>query len=400
MLDALPYWTISIELPLLKYESSRLEKAKENLVAVLNKSEKDILEEREHNAKIRLAIENSEAGRRIAEIDTELRRTNEEKEKRRERAGVYAGHLRVLGLNEPQNIENFSHCYDNAEKELVNSEKETEERIQERDELVVSIKAVKEKISEIDEELQSLKKRNTSIPFQQLKLRESLAIALGVEEEELPFAGELMRVHKDYREWEGTAEKVLRSFALSLIVKEGLYRKVSSWVRGRDLDNRRLVYFRAPEKPESAGRPDENSLAGVIEIKDSSPFRQWLESELGRRADFKRVESMEDFYRETDAVTKEGLIKSGRIRHEKDDRKSVSDPRNYVLGWSNLEKISLLEKDISEKRKELSAYNEKLKAVEYLISALSRKRMQRLLSDLSRDLTRLTGCRWQGVMKS
>ena len=86
-----------------------------------------------------------------------------------------------------------------------------------------------------------------------------------------------------------------------------------------------------------------------------SPFRAWIESELVRRAGHVRCEDMESFYREPDAVTAEGLVKSGSIRHEKDDRPKVADPRNYVLGWSNREKIALLEADLDRKRGELEA---------------------------------------------
>jgi uncharacterized protein YPO0396 len=37
-------------------------------------------------------------------------------------------------------------------------------------------------------------------------------------------------------------------------------------------------------------------------------------------------------------MTRNRHVKTGRQRHEKDDRDHVSDPRNFVLGWDNHEK--------------------------------------------------------------
>jgi len=157
-------------------------------------------------------------------------------------------------------------------------------------------------------------------------------------------------------------------------VPERLYRKASAYVRERDLGDRRLVFYRVPEKPLPPERLGERSLARAVETKTDTPFRTWMESELTRRAAYERCESMEDFYRESDAVTKEGLVKSGKVRHEKDDRRRVADPRNYVLGWSNEDKIALLERDLSEKKAALSARDQELAACDRAIEALGRER--------------------------
>ena len=45
---------------------------------------------------------------------------------------------------------------------------------------------------------------------------------------ELPFAGELIAVADDSREWEGAAERLLRGFALSLLVPDSLYAETLS----------------------------------------------------------------------------------------------------------------------------------------------------------------------------
>ena len=79
----------------------------------------------------------------------------------------------------------------------------------------------------------------------------------------------------------------------------------------------------------------------MLEIKPDSPFDAWLETELGRRANHACVANAGDFRQAAKAVTRAGQIKD-RDRHEKDDRRRIDDRREYVLGWSNQDKIEAL----------------------------------------------------------
>lgn len=374
MIDALPYWAISLELPLLAEEEERLKGELEESAARLARVVKDLEAERENGSKLRSAIDNSETGRRIAELDTELHRLGEERDRRRERGEAYAVLAEELSLDEPSDADIFGSNRARAGKEEARIGATLRERRGERDLLIVQKKGAEDRAEEIAGELESLRTRSTSIPARELALRSSIAEAVGADEETLPFAGELVRVRKEDRLWEAAAERVLHSFALGLLVPERLYRKVSAYVGQRDLGDRRLVYYRVPETTPSPERLGRRSLAAALEVKDDTPFRRWLESELSRRADYARCDSMEEFYRENDAVTVEGLLKSGRIRHEKDDRRRVSDPRNYVLGWSNAEKITLLERDLAERKTALVELEKKLGTLDDDNAALETRR--------------------------
>jgi uncharacterized protein YPO0396 len=52
---------------------------------------------------------------------------------------------------------------------------------------------------------------------------------------------------------------------------------------------------------------------------------------------------MDGFRREKQAITRQGQIKTGGSRHDKDDRQRLDDRSRYVLGWSNEAKIQALE---------------------------------------------------------
>jgi uncharacterized protein YPO0396 len=59
------------------------------------------------------------------------------------------------------------------------------------------------------------------------------------------------------------------------------------------------------------------------------------------------VESLSEFEHYSEmALTKDGLVKFKRGKHEKDDRPHIARKENYVLGWDNKEKINVLKKEL------------------------------------------------------
>lgn len=370
--QALPFRALSLEVPLLEREIERLGGELASELASIEALHERIAAKDEAKARVRSAIDNSEAGRRIGEIEVELARAAEERERRRLAAARLGEVLGRLGKALPDSPRSFAALRAELEAEQPRLASEAARLGEERDARLVERRESELSLDGKKAELDSLKGRTTSIPARETALRRDLAEAVGAIEAELPFAGELLRVRPEERKWEGAAERVLRPFALSILVPEGLYRAVSEYVRTTRLDAR-LVYYRVPESPGAAPRVSERSLARVFEARPDSHFRAWIENEIAHRADLVRCEDMERFYREPDAVTAEGLVKTGRIRHEKDDRRKVADPRNYVLGWSNAEKIALLERDLAESKRELSAACAALERADEALAAVEAK---------------------------
>ena len=206
----------------------------------------------------------------------------------------------------------------------------------------VAAKQLRDEAEEVNAELRSLADRKTSIPKKQLELRDWICRELRINEASLPFAGELIAVRDSEVDWEGAAERLLHGFALSVLVPDHHYAAVSDWIDGHHLKDR-VVYYRVPEPARArttSAYCGPNTLAAKLEVKDS-PFADWLENELARRADHECVEAMADFRRMPKAITKAGQIKGGG-RHEKDDRFRIDDRTRYVLGWSNQRKLDTL----------------------------------------------------------
>ncbi|MBB5786150.1 ATP-binding protein [Jiangella mangrovi] len=241
---------------------------------------------------------------------------------------------------------------------------------------------------DLNTELVSLRERRTNIPARSLELRSWMCGELGVAEAALPFAGELIQVRREWSQWEGAAERLLRGFGLSLLVPDEHYRAASSWINGRHL-GARLVYYRVPRTPAPMPADDlsDRALFHRLEIADSD-FYPWIERQLAHRAGVECVDSMDEFHRARRAITLAGQIKEAG-RHEKDDRRRLDDRSQYVLGWSNEEKIdTLLDRASKVQRRmgELAGERQRLEAA--LARASERRGVLARLDEL-RDYTQL-----------
>ena len=212
-------------------------------------------------------------------------------------------------------------------------------------EAAVANRKLDDEAAEVNGELRSLQARKSNIPARDLEVRARLCHELRLTEEALPFVGELIAVRDGEADWEGAAERLLRGFALSVLVPEGHYTAVSDWINGHHL-NGRIVYYRVPDQAtvRRISPPDRgtDTLAAKLDVKDSPQFAPWLERELAHRADVVCVKSTAEFRREQKAITKSGQVKVGGGRHEKDDRFRIDDRSRYVLGWTNERKVEAL----------------------------------------------------------
>jgi uncharacterized protein YPO0396 len=280
-------------------------------------------------------------GNRLTEIERQIDENGRARDARKDRYQNFSVLLGQAGLDPVETAEHFAvRCQQiTAARSLVDTEhadaqnKLTDARVDKQ--------RLDAQAGEVNAELRSLRERKSNIPKRQLDLRTLLCRELRLEEDALPFAGELITVRPEESDWEGAAERLLHSFALSILVPDGHYRAVSDWIDAQHLRDR-VVYYRVPAPATRIAPPEfgRATLAAKLEVKDTE-FAPWLERELASRADAECVETMAEFRRAPRAVTKAGQIKGG-VRHEKDDRFRIDDRSRYVLGWSNERKINTL----------------------------------------------------------
>jgi uncharacterized protein YPO0396 len=292
---------------------------------------------------IRQAIRDN-GGDRLERLAAEIERVGGMQAERKERANRYRALTRQLGLQDAVDAARFRGNLREAEKllaSLEDSEADIQNRLTEAHRRVCDLE---ERKGELETEIASLRQRRSNIPAAMLQLRERLCQAVNLAADELPFAGELIQVRDDERDWEGAIERLLHGFGLSLLVPNQHYRAVAEWVDRTHLRGR-LVYFRVVEQRDTAlSELNARSLVRKLAVHPESGFYAWLERELARRFDYACCTDLDQFRRERKAVTRAGQTKAGGERHEKDDRHAIGDASRYVLGWSNEAKIDALVK--------------------------------------------------------
>ena len=160
------------------------------------------------------------AGDRIERLAADIRRLEGEREARARKAERYAELARAVdespAASDAAFLDQRTRLADQAEALRSN-----EARLQnDLTELGVDLRQGKQEHDAFAAEIESLKARRSNIPADQIAMRAALCRALDLDEANMPFAGELLQVREEERDWEGAAERLLRSFGLSLLVPD------------------------------------------------------------------------------------------------------------------------------------------------------------------------------------
>jgi uncharacterized protein YPO0396 len=313
-------------------------------------------------------------GDRIERIRMEIQEKQRQKEKRLERAGRYQELAMEAGLSMATTSLLFSENRNRIGSQLSLVAPQEADLQNGFTENSVAFRGLKQEHEELSSEITSLKVRRSNIDSKQIALHRTLCQALDIDEKMMPFAGELIQVKDEERSWEGAAERLLHNFGLSLLVPESLYAAVAEWVDGTHLQGR-LVYFRVQgERVSETPSLRPGSLVNKLSIKPDSEMYEWLDNELARRFDYACCETLDQFRKEHQAVTRSGQIKSGGRRHEKDDRSRLDDRSRYVLGWSNESKIAALENKDSRLIQDIQSLAGKLSEIQLRQKELSERK--------------------------
>lgn len=285
-------------------------------------------------------------GNEIAHIESQLATAHRERDTAKKASDRYSALLAMAQLDPVHDADQFAKRQSEAVEAAAESDRLRADLQNRFVEIAVEMKGLNDESTIVKNEIQSLRLRPNKIPTPNLTMRERICAALKLDVEATPFVGELVQVHPDAGEWEGAAERLLRGFGLSLLVPHDLYQSVSQYINDNHLSGR-IVYYRVPQTVAlhgAAGDLDPDALVHKLQIKDG-PFYDWVDKELAKRAKHRCVNTMSEFQRSDFALTRTGQIHAPGGRHEKDDRHRIDDKRNYILGWSNEDKIDALLRD-------------------------------------------------------
>jgi uncharacterized protein YPO0396 len=288
---------------------------------------------------------NSAQGAQIASLESEIETLTKslelvEKNKRR-----FTQWLEVLNPN--RQVDSAS-AFDNFTLQLPAQVKFLKEQTAD---IEAKEKAAEKRLTELrdefertEKEITSLINQHTAIDPDALDRRNRMADSLGISRKNLPFIGELLRVHKNEARWTGAIEKLLRGFALTVLVHHDNYREVDAFVAANNMRGR-IEYEPVPVEVSSSGtKPSTDVVAGKVEIKpDAGNFGRYIQRDLYRRFNHRCCESTDQRWHSVEeALTISGLFKGRTGRRVKDDRGDINDRRKWILGWDNHDKLAAL----------------------------------------------------------
>ena len=327
------------------------------LHAEINKLDKQITELDNDRTQLRVSIENDAVGKQVRELEEAVRQLEEKRDVRKKKAELYNQLIQEVKLAVASTAADFNKNREQAaaEKERLQQsfDNELSKQLRQQEQCHEEVHA---KIEEHVKDIKYLELHRRNITGRIAEIREEILQHTGATTEEMPFIGELIQVKSEEQAWETSIEKILHHFALRLLVPESYYDQVNRYVNEHNLKGR-LVYQQYKDytslRTLENWEVDDNSLLNKIEIKPGSRYSEWIEDAIYREYNYACVANLEEFacYDEK-AVTQEGLIKSVKGKHEKDDRDHVVSKENFVLGWDNREKIRSLQDMVRQLQEE------------------------------------------------
>jgi uncharacterized protein YPO0396 len=192
-------------------------------------------------------------------------------------------------------------------------------------------------------ELQAVRQRpGSNLPTAFTQFRTTLADALQLAHDDLPFVAELVEVQKKQHAWRGAIERALGSHRLRILVPPASMRDALTWVNQRHNHlHVRLLEVREPVQP---GNFLGDGFASKLNLKDhayAGALRQLLIDQ-----DLHCVDNAEALRTTPHAITQQGLM-SGKAQHfDKQDQKRID--QDWMTGFDNHDLLAHLEAQIAE----------------------------------------------------
>ena len=321
------------------------------------------------------ALSDSDENRRLEQVGAEIDRLRDKREVVSKRSANFERHLSAW---EKGSFVKQEDDFLTLRRELDSQLPRMEGKIAELDEKIVEVsyqlKKANERVETLEDERNYLLESNTNVPPEVSRLRASLAKALDRDLAELPFVAELIQVLPDEAKWTGPIERALRTFALSVVVPPKLADQAEKFLEENHLGDR--LAFICPGSGNSKVKPDDDSLLAKLVIRaEMEKTRQaWLRAEINQRLPHicfdNRNKRFDDL---SDALTLDGVIKTGGSLREKDDTFFLGDASTWVLGWDLSSKQKSLDEALEKWREEADRAGRSIRESEFERQSLRAK---------------------------
>ena len=321
---------------------------------------------REKLYQLERALSDSDENRRLEQVGAELDRLRDKREVVTKRSATFERHLGSWEKGSSIKTEDdFLGLQRDLNSQLPRIEANVADLDEKIPEISYQLRKANERVEVLEDERSYLLESNSNIPADLSRIRKSLAESLDRDVAELPFIGEIVQVVPDESKWAGAIERMMRSVALSIIVPKKLISKAESFLEENHLGDR--VTLIAPTQGSKIAKPHlDSSFAKLAFRTDLEKTRlKWLKGFLLEKFPHICFESRNDSFQECEnALTLDGIVKTGGLQIEKDDNFFLEDASNWILGWDVNPKQKTLDDGLAKWREEVDRCGRSIREAE------------------------------------
>lgn len=360
--EQMPFYWDKIECDLLKEKISHIERdteiAKED-ERIASENIKELEKEKEQLITQRAALN---IDNQISLLTKDVEAETEKRNSKSKACILYEESCRQLDIDIPSDNMSFNDNYNQAEKLSVSLSKERDTLSEQKTRLKIDQESATARAADLQKQISSLLERKNRIPDDLIYARRRLTEILEITEEQLPFAGELIKIAPAEQRWEDAIERLLHNFSMQLLVPEKFIKAVNHFIYNNDMQTK-LVYQKIEQKSAQPFRwpTNDNELVNKLEFKDAV-YKDWIEAALIERFNYYCTDDLDVFYGSKKAITSNGLIRNVN-RHEKDDRPGKWNKGKYRLGWDNRETIKYLQQEKNKEEANYESISGKIKEI-------------------------------------
>lgn len=322
--------------------------------------EKEELENQNNNIKTTIetlsndieVLSNNSGIQIVREKERQINEKNKEKARVQNVRNIYEEKIKALELKLPHSEKEFLENFEETRQQNEEIPNKSNQLRNEQIEITIQDRKLSSQKGDLENELQSLSSRNSNIPLKNITIRNQIIEGTGLSENDIPFVGELIQVKEEEKKWNYAIERLLHNLALTLLVTEQNYQKVTKYVKDNDLKGK-VVYLRVGMQM-TADLPQisNDTVLGKISIKKGHPLSSWIERHIFDKWNYTCSDDFATISNDDKVITPSGLIKNG-LKHEKDDSEKIKQNFHNVLGWNNLEKRKALSTQLENTNKDL-----------------------------------------------
>ena len=301
------------------------------------------------------ALSDSDENRRLEQVGTEMDRLRDKREVVTKRAATFERHL---GSWEKGAVVKEEDDFLAMRRQLDSQLPRLEAKLVELDEKIPEIsyqwRRGNERVESLEDERSYLLEANSSVPPEISRLRDSLAKELDRDVAELPFVAELIQIMPDEDKWSGPIERLIRPFALTVLLPSKLAAQAETYLEENHLGER-LAFVCPVSDAKEPKLHDDCVVAKLAMRPELDQARQtWLRASLNERFPHVCVSDRDaSFDKIKSALTLEGLVKTRGVLWEKDDSFFLMDASKWVCGWDVNPKQKILDEALTKWRDEV-----------------------------------------------